>query len=208
MVPPTSLDINFTPSHLKRHGSGQFPVRMIYTCVTYGTIIAIALGVCILGGYNLVYVQESDNCLCMTRIVWRVPPIPQFVGDEGLAANQSWIPLEPRILSSTGVAQDQDMSAFTEKMAVANYYFYFTFLLPVVVLFLATLFFITRSIFKVYQKYCQYQAYGQEEHDAQMLQVVNGGGVVGMNAKTTMDGKLRPNMYHMEKERLLMNGIR
>lgn len=205
MVPPTALDMNFTPSHLKRHGASQFPVRMIYSCVTYGTIVAIALGVCVFGGYNLVYVQESDNCMCMSRMVWRVPPIPQFVnGDEPFGGNQSWIPLEPRILSSTGT-ENQDMSAFTERIPMANYYFYFTFLLPVVVLFLATLFFITRSIFKIYKKYCQYQAFGQEEHDAQMLQAVNGGG--GINTKT-LDGKLRPNVYHMEKEKMLMNGIR
>lgn len=213
MVPPTALDMNFTPSHLKRHGSGQFPVRMIYSCVTYGTIVAIALGACIFGGYNLVYVQESDNCMCMSRMVWRVPPIPQFVhsGDDGLgyAGNQSWIPLEPRILSSSTGTDSEDMSAFTEKIPVANYYFYFTFLLPVVVLFLATLFFITRSIFKIYQKYCQYQAFGQEEHAAQMLQAATGNGVGGGSANTkTLDGKLRPNVYHLEKERLLINGIR
>lgn len=206
MVPPTALDMNFTPSHLKRHGSSEFPVRMIYGLVTYGTILAIALCVCIFGGYNLVYVQETDNCMCMSRMVWRVPPIPQFVnGDEAfVGGNQSWIPLEPRILSSTDTG-DQDMSAFTEKMPVANYYFYFTFLVPVGALFLATLGSITWSIFKIYKKYCQYQAFGQEEHDAQMLQAANGNG--GLNTKT-LDGKLRPNVYHLEKERMLMNGIR
>lgn len=235
MVPPTALDMNFTPSHLKRHGSGQFPVRMIYSCVTYGTIVAIALGACLFGGYHRVYMQETDNCLCMSRTVWRVPPTPQFVhrddtdedgGGGGLlyGGNQSWIPLEPRILSSTLGEESQDMSAFTERVPVANYYFYFTFLLPVCVLFLATLFFITRSIYKIYKKYCQYQAFGQEEaeerrHDAQMLQAATGngqaaGGVVGggnagvgVNTKT-LDGKLRPNVYHLEKERLLINGIR
>lgn len=208
MMPPTALDMNFTPSHLKRHGASQFPVRMIYTCVTYGTIIAIALGVCIVGGYNLVYVQETDNCLCMSRIVWRVPPIPQFVnGDEmAMGGNQSWIPLEPRILSSTD-NEHQDMSAFTEKIPAANFYFYFTFLLPIVVLFVATLFFVTKSIFMIYKKYCQYQAFGQEEQNAQMLQAVNNENGGAINAKT-LDGKLRPTMFHMEKERLLMNGIR
>lgn len=205
MVPPTALDMNFTPSHMKRNGASQFPLRMIYSCVTYGTIVAIALGVCIFGGYNLIYVQETDNCMCMSRRVWRVPPPPQFVSadDELYGGNQSWIPLEPRILSSIGT-EDQDMSAFLERVPVANYYFYFTFLLPMVVLFLATLFFITRSIYKIYKKYCQYQAFGQEEHDAQMLQTANGN---GLNTKT-LDGKLLPNVYHLEKERLLINGIR
>lgn len=190
--------MNYSP-HTKRNRN--FPLKIIYCSATYGSIFAVLLGICLIGGYELTYVRESTNCLCLSRTVYRIPSLDM---DEGaIYQNQTWIPLEPRILSSTTQDEETDFD-YPQPVPVPNHYFYVTFLLPIVGLFLATLFYITISIYKIYKKYCQYQAYADEDQIAQMLR--NTGN--GMHTKSRADNKIRPNILQIEKERLLINGIR